>query len=200
MNFKNLHFDYFKKDALNFSVESSDTYISSYKYFLNYFNQINVIKTEHLVISSHFVYGWMPTIVNLDLSEINLVLDSLNKAKNGFQLSEIELEAIKKCINNSMVGSSKLLHFINPNIYAIWDSRIMRYATSKKSIYGISEPKNYIGYLNCIHEISNHKEYPRLHSHIEGNFDYSLSKPRAIEIVMFESDKRNQKQLKTKIQ
>ncbi|HRL70351.1 MAG TPA: hypothetical protein PLT79_01470, partial [Flavobacterium sp.] len=42
------------------------------------------------------------------------------------------LEIVKKCINNSLVRISKLLHFINPSIYAIWVSRIFRYITRKK--------------------------------------------------------------------
>jgi hypothetical protein len=32
--------------------------------------------------ASHFVYGWMPTILNLDLSKKEQVLGLLNKVKN----------------------------------------------------------------------------------------------------------------------
>ena len=56
----------------------------------------------------------------------------LNKAKSGNLLNSEELEIVKKCVNNSLVGTSKLLHFINPSIYAIWDSKIFRNITEKK--------------------------------------------------------------------
>lgn len=88
----------------------------------------------------------MPTILNLkkyendtDSSEVNLEDEVvlINKAKKGESLDEKELDLLKRRINNSMVGLSKLLHFINPEQYAIWDSKIYRCIRGNKTASGI---------------------------------------------------------------
>jgi len=91
-----------------------------------------------------------------------------------------------------MVGLSKLLHFINPIDYAIWDSRIFKYITEKKSQYGIDKVENYLAYLEKLREIINLNGYGELHNLVEKQFEYAISPMRAIEILMFETD-RNRK-------
>jgi hypothetical protein len=85
---------------------------------------INSISKLDLVISSHFVYGWMSTIIEFKFQDMEGVLKFLNKAKNGAMLTVGELELLKSSINNSFVELSKLLHFINSVDYAILDSII----------------------------------------------------------------------------
>jgi hypothetical protein len=193
---KHLTFEIFKNEVEKFDVSTDNSYVKTYAEFLKYFEDIKTINEHHLTISSHFVYGWMPTIINFKIQEREKTLELLNKAKAGIDLSIPELNYLKVCINNSLVGLSKLLHFINPNKYAIWDSRIFRFVTGKKSQYGIGEPKHYLNYLSIISNISQNKDYAKLHHQIEKCFDYSLSSTRAIEVVIFEADKKRQKALK----
>jgi hypothetical protein len=193
---KNLSFENLKKDVETFVPTDNDSYVDSYSEFINYFKNIDWIEKHHLVIASHFVYGWMPTILQLDTKKVDEVLSILNGVRAGHSASENELEVIKQCVNNSMVGTSKLLHFINPNLYAIWDSRIFRYMTGKKSTYGIEKPKAYIEYMKALNEIANHPEYRHLHFEIERNFNYEITPFRAIEALMFETDKERQRKRK----
>ena len=190
---KNLSFENLKKDVETLILTENDSYIDSYSEFINYFKNIDWIEKHHLVIASHFVYGWMSTIIQLDTKNIDEVLTALNGVKAGHSVTENQLEIIKQCVNNSMVGTSKLLHFINPELYAIWDSRIFRYLTGKKSSYGIDKPKAYLEYLVALKEIANHKDYRSLHFAIERNFKYEISPLRAIEILMFETDRERQR-------
>lgn len=107
--------------SIDFSKVRKSNFIS-YKSFIEYFKDIKGELTKHnLIIGINFTYGWMPTIFkfkNFELYEIVLIL---NKARNIELLNESELDIIRKCLNNSLVGTSKLLHFINPNKYPIWD-------------------------------------------------------------------------------
>ena len=195
MNFKNLTFDNLLRDADKFSVSVTDSYIEVYPEFLNYFESLNLIEKQHLIISSHFVYGWMPTIIHLD-TDPNLifqVLFYLNAAKLGHILTIEEFEIVKPCINNSMVGLSKLLHFINPRDYAIWDSRILKYFTGNKSQYGIDKAENYLNYLHKLTEIIHHNDYADLHLMIEGQLKYKITPMRAIELLMFETERNREK-------
>ncbi len=191
---KNLNFETILNDAKKFTLTENDSYIQTYPEFLEYFKNIKDggINKHHLIIASHFVYGWMPTIIQLKIENLGETLKLLNAVKSGHLLNEEELEILKKVINNSMVGLSKLLHFINPKDYAIWDSRIFRYLTEKKSDYGISNTKLYIQYLNGLKSIENHKDYNQLHNLIAQNFEYDIFPMRAIEITMFEADRKRQ--------
>jgi len=190
MNFKNLTIENLKFDAENITIDKNDSYITAYPEFIQYFETNSPIKKHHLIIGSHFIYGWMPTILTLKLDKIENVLELLNEVKKGKILNIDELESLKGCINNSMVGLSKLLHFINPEKYAIWDSRILNYCTNQASQYGIDKPQNYIAYLEKLHRLSKEKEFNDLYTEIKEHFDYPITAMRAIEIIMFETSKR----------
>lgn len=188
-----MNFETILKDAKKFVLTKNDSYIQTYPEFLKYFANIDRIEEHHLAISSHFVYGWMPTIIQLNLEQKDKVLFLLNAVKRGYILDKSELEILKKSINNSLIGLSKLLHFINPQDYAIWDSRIFRYLTEKKSNYGIDKPELYLEYLSGLKSIAENKDYAKLHEIIERNYDYKIHPNRAIEITMFETDRYRQK-------
>jgi len=190
MALKNLNFEHIYRDAQTTEFSPKESDLISYKEFIKYFQDIDTIEREHLVISSHFVYGWMPTIITLKLDECDTCLSLLNKAKSGVILLEHELITLKKSINNSLVGLSKLLHFVCPEKYAIWDSRIFRYLTEKKSTYGIDNPQSYIEYLKGIQDIAKNQEYMKLHQISKKHLGYDISPTRAIEFVMFETDRQ----------
>lgn len=41
-------------------------------------------------------------------------------------MTHSDLSMLKGFANNSTVGASKVLHFLNPKVYSIWDSRVAR--------------------------------------------------------------------------
>ena len=192
---KNLAFENILSESSKFIKPPEDSYIKTYPEFIQFFKNINSISKHNLVISSHFVYGWMPTIIELKFQNIKEVLKSLNKAKNGAILTIAELELLKNSINNSLVGLSKLLHFINPIDYAIWDSRIYRYTTDKKSSYGIGNTQLYLNYLSKLNEIESHVDFDEIKKNVSVHFDYEITSKRVIELLMFEADKRDNKKL-----
>jgi len=189
MNFKNLTFENIKRDNENISIVKNDSYITVYPVFIKYFETNNPIEKHHLIIGSHFVYGWMPTILKFKMDNINEVLRLFNDVKKGEILNETELDLLKTCINNSMVGVSKLLHFINPENYAIWDSRIIKYITGQSSQYGIGKPQNYLEYIKKLNEITQEEGFNDLYAAIKEKFNYPITAMRAIEIVMFQTRK-----------
>jgi hypothetical protein len=86
-----------------------------------------------------------------------------------------------------MVGPSKLLHFIRPDLYAIWDSRIFKmYYPNNKSTYGIDNPNNYLQYLNNLTELSKQSGIEQLREKVYAILGYPVSALRAIEYVLFE--------------
>jgi hypothetical protein len=56
------------------------------------------------------------------------------KARRGEDITVDEFEIIKSFANNSVVGASKLLHFLFPTRNPIWDRRVARVFLSKPKI------------------------------------------------------------------
>lgn len=170
-------------------INKDDTYLKTYNDFIEFFASKRTITKNDFVIGSHLVYGWMPTIISFNFDNIENNVKYLNDVKNGKLLSEFELESLKKAVNNSIVGVSKLLHFINPDKYAIWDSRIHRYATGKKSGYGVNTVSSFMQYQTGLRELTLHPNAIILQSDIQNTLGYKISKLRTLEMIMFEFDK-----------
>lgn len=186
---RELKIENLKKESKIFEIKEDDSYLNSYQEFIDYFEKIEEIEKHHLVISSHFVYGWMPTILNLKLNNLDEILPILNQAKTDKLLDKDDLKKLRFSINNSAVGITKLLHFINPEIYPIWDSKIYKYWSGNKTISGIDKPENYLEFIRQINKITKHKDFEDIHNIIESKLQYKVSPVRALELLIFQSYK-----------
>ncbi len=199
-------------EASKFEIdESSNTYLISYPHFINYFANIQTAKinVENLVIGINFVYGWMPTILEFKKKEIKEFIDAtniLNKAKRGENLIFEDYQTLKELFNGSLVGTSKLLHFINPKTYAIWDSKVHNYLRINikelKLSYKIGDISNYEKYLKFLTDLTNSVEFEKIYTpvntKIKDKYEYEISNFRAIELLMFQNGKENKKNDNTK--
>lgn len=111
---------------------ADDPYSMAYPALVTHFASFDSLNWDAAVLGLHIVYGWMPTIPKLggimrwgDVSRTQLVKILIN-AKSGNAPSPEEMETLKAFCNNSMIGASKLLHFINPKVFPIWDSRVAK--------------------------------------------------------------------------
>ena len=166
---------------------SKENYFQSYTYFLNYFKNLDSINLENIFIGISFTYSWMPTIFkSIRLENPENVIAILNDVKIGKQINEEQLFILKKSFNNSLVGTSKLLHFINPNQYAIWDSRVFRFLNNEKPHkYKLEKPKTYIEYLNFIENLKSEKIFNTFYDLMKQKVGYEITEYRAIELAFF---------------
>jgi hypothetical protein len=163
------------------------TYDKSYYYFIKYFENKKVLSEEDLVISANFTYAWMPTILNFKNTNFNECVDILNKSKQIDRLEKKDIEALKSLINNSLVGTSKLLHFINPNKYAIWDSRVSKFLSGVTHKYFIEKTDVFFQYIDFCNELINHKNYENeIHQvYLKKSNNQKATKMKSIEQIMF---------------
>jgi hypothetical protein len=118
------------------------------------------------------------------LDETVVILNRIKHDENKHSLTIGDLTMLKNCINNSIVGASKLLHFINPSLYAIWDSRVSRYLSRKG--YPIKDsPNGYFDYLHLVKETTNQNDYNLIHDKIQEQIKYPMTKFRTIELAMY---------------
>ncbi|OMP77684.1 MULTISPECIES: hypothetical protein [unclassified Chitinophaga] len=164
------------------------SYLIAYPEFLKYFADLQEITKHDVVIGIHFTYGWMPRIFNFKSDKWEEVVYILNRAKDGKSLSEADLEELSACFNNSLVGVSKILHFINPSSYAIWDSRVYQYLTGKNANQQtIHNYQSYLDYNRFSNEIASLPEFEPLHQSMVEKVGYTMTPLRSLELIMFKN-------------
>jgi len=166
---------------------------ASYKEFVRYFRSIPTEKplTGHnVIVGAYFSYGWMPTMLRLG-DNVSAALKAINKARSSPQeISEEEFLTIASLINGSVVGASKLLHFISPGKYAIWDSRVYRFIFQEEPYqYRLEAPQLYQEYLNALRVIARSKSFAGTKDAVEKVVGYQVTDLRACELTMFANGK-----------
>lgn len=112
--------------------------------------------------------------------------EDCSREKSTGALSDKEITSLAKLVNNSLVGASKLLHFVAPNQFAIWDSKIYAFVFDQKPYnYRVNEVANFRSYLNTLALIQTDSRFTAFHASVNAKIGYSVSPLRAIELVMF---------------
>jgi hypothetical protein len=166
---------------------------NSYKELVKYFESVSSEKpltAHHFFIGAYFSYGWMPTMLRVT-GCIDDALKAVNKARASKQsISEAEFMTIASVINGSVVGASKLLHFICPDKYAIWDSRVYRFIFQREPYqYRLEAPLIYQEYLDTLKKITSDSEFSRVKILVEKSIGYVVTDLRACELIMFSNGK-----------
>jgi hypothetical protein len=172
--------------ASNFDSKK-DNYLKSYPHFINYFRAIEVINLENVVIGISFTYSWMPTVLkSLSIKNSQKIISILNEVKNGQEINIEQLSILKAAFNNSLVGTSKLLHFINPMKYAIWDSRVYKFLSEDSPHkYRLENIESYIEYLSFIEQLKLEKEFPSFYELMKQKVGFEITECRSLELAFF---------------
>ncbi|MCW5514720.1 hypothetical protein [Muriicola sp. Z0-33] len=125
----NLDFKLYKQisDHIKGDIESHEEgewYQYSYKIYTNH--NLDTIDDFWKIVA--FAYSWMPTIPTIHFEKIKgleeKVFYELKKLQQGDGDIVWLFNTLSPVINNSVVGTSKALHFIAPNRIPIYDSRV----------------------------------------------------------------------------
>lgn len=177
------------KDEEQVEFQPNDSYRLAYREFVRYFRELQVIERHHLIIGANFVYGWMPTILEFKCEDLERDLKEavqiLNRAKSRELISEGDLQSLKKMINNSLVGTSKLLHFVNPNLYSIWDSNVYWHLHRSELYAHRQTPSYYYEDLDACRKVTEQSAFAPVFDSITRKLGYEVSPLRAVEVVMF---------------
>jgi len=171
-------------------VPRQDSYIESYPYLCSHFSTKTVIHPEDVVLGAHMVYGWMPTVLGLDMGaargfSLRQAADLLTAAKRR-DLDKAELASLKGLVNNSIVGASKLLHFVEPARYPIWDSRIYSFRHRRQGhAHQVNNVDAYLSYRGELMALMADARFPAFHAAVNAKVGYPVTGPRALELMMF---------------
>lgn len=186
-----------KEDVKKLDISSGNGYMYSYPHFLDHFADKNSLIVNDLVVGAYLSYGWMPKILQFNTEIVNQAVKKLNELKsakfpfNG-QVQDLKpLHKIQNTTNGSVVGMSKLLHFLNPQCFPIFDSRVYEYLYEKKPYsYRFNTLEKYLEYVSIVNRIIGSNNFKSLilkpvNDYINENFGYIVSGPRAVELVMY---------------
>jgi hypothetical protein len=180
-------FQRLRTGAARVPEQRDNPFTLAYFTFLDYFHTLDQIAPEHVIIGANFTYGWMPTMLRLRSTDIAPSAAALNRAKAGERLTDTETQTLISLINNSIVGVSKLLHFVNPQQYAIWDSRVATFYAPHLAYDHFQRPSTYRAYLDQCISLSNQPGFPELHRAVAQKVGRPITALRAIELIMYEN-------------
>lgn len=169
------------------TVPNQVTYSFTHAYFafLRYFQRIPYIERDHVIIGAHFTYGVMPTMLAFKHDRFDDAATILNQVKHEQPITNSDLTFLIGLINNSLVGVSKLLHFIAPHHYAIWDSRVCNYLYPNISYSRMHAPATYRTYLETCNEVIQDPAFASIHESINHKMGQPVTALRAVEVVMY---------------
>ena len=178
--------DRFFQDAGAVTPDPSNSIHRSYRHFVSYFQDRQNIAEHDFVIACHFTYGWMPTMLDLRGELANSIALANRVKAEGYVPTPEEIQFLANNINGSVVGTSKVLHFIRPDIHAIWDSRVYRYLHQQRPyIYRLEAPDAYAGYLTRITELTQDGRFANALQGFNQGLGYDVTPNRFIEYVMY---------------
>lgn len=183
-------------ESLLHEIESIDfnkteKYLLTYPVFVEHFKAKQVFTKTDILQGIAFVYSWMPRVISIDETHTEPFAEAVNKFKVTNTGDDQLIDLATGCCGGSLVGASKLLHFIFPSIFPIYDSHVYKYFFNKEKAhhYNVKMKDNYIMYRNECLELAKTKEANKLNKFIAAKLDYYITNLRAIEMAIFYASK-----------
>jgi hypothetical protein len=174
------------RDAKGCGITTEPSVDLSYKHFVAFFKDAGEITPHEVVIGASFTYSWMPTTLTLrHEDQLENVAAYLEAVRHGNDLDRESLSLINSVVNNSMIGTSKLLHFVNPGRYVIYDKWVDTYLYGKPSDAHLYSVEHYMSFTCGCRRSVEDKRFKAVHQHVNASLGYDVSALRALELVMF---------------
>lgn len=176
----------------------SITYLRTYPALLSAVKNLPRDPEALLYQVSTIAYGWMPRVVRLDRTYVESATTGLSLALAATSPQEHSsiIKDVSACLH-SVVGASKVLHFLKPEIFPIWDTKVARAWQNGEPPTGtMTKPENYIDYAMQVHRLRETADFRSFFAEFEAAYAarlerlgirrYSLTEVRAIEAAAFE--------------
>lgn len=208
-------------ETLIASRTTSGAYRYTYDRYVQYFRERRdkELTEQDLYVGFAFAYSWMSTIKQPDptLGTVRDAVAALNNTHTlgptdlgvtSYDSAAIDAESVNRLavliepvryFLGSVIGTSKLLHFVNPEVFPIWDAVIHRYCRGPEQISAAESLKVYAQYTFRVHRLINHPDFEtrvyapllqtmeQAHSAIQDHYrtPEPMGKARAAEFIMF---------------
>ena len=165
-------------------IDASEQYLRTYPALLRSTAILaKEIGEDALPAISHMAYGWMPTILKKFSDSEPDIVGPATGCRSFEEASALIQSLDDSPINNSWVGMSKVLHFINPEVFPIWDSRVAKHFDLK--ITQVNKKNHFLEYLTFVEENRKSDAVKRVQDAFVKEAGYSVSDVRACEFILF---------------
>jgi hypothetical protein len=174
---------------LQYSLKREKSYFEQYP-ALRY-AAIEVMKSRdnrELLLLEMAVYAWMPQIIRCRPTSVldNKGLQELLSGRIRDADALVQMCSMPLAKGHSWVALSKVLHFIEPESFAIWDSRVA-------SCFGLKWSSQwnrldvYTSYLRILTHLANETpaEIAEIKAHVARVCGYEISTLRSLELMLF---------------
>jgi len=166
-------------------IDGSEQYIRTYPQLLRSTAILaKEMGEDALPAIAHMAYGWMPTILKKFSDSKPDIVGPATECRSFEEASGLIQSLDDSPINNSWVGLSKVLHFVNPDFFPIWDSRVATHF-SLKNAYQVNKKNHFLEYLSFIAKHRNKDAVKKVQEAFVKEAGYSVSDVRACEFILF---------------
>ena len=166
-------------------IDGSEQYLRTYPELLRSTTILaKEMGEDALPAIAHMAYGWMPTILKKFSDSQSDIVGPATGCRSFEEASALIQSLDDSPINNSWVGMSKVLHFINPEFFPIWDSRVAQHFGLKYD-YQINNRNHFLEYLTFVSENRKSDAVKRVQEAFVKEAGYSVSDVRACEFILF---------------
>ena len=171
------------------------TYLATYRAMVALASEPSALDLARFHQIAVMAYRWMPRILRLDRAHAEPALMSLRRARTVTiaDLVASEIAPVARCLH-SVVGASKVLHFVNPDVFPISDSGIARFRGVPVS--DLEDEEQYCVYVREVHRIIGEPGFDALREdflaayrarlEVSGIPPYQITPVRAVEAAAFE--------------
>lgn len=137
-------------------TNSEHYYLGSYPFILRHFATLRLdgsaADIDRFWQAVILVYSWMfrgkLTRFEDPAGRYRDICSLLRDAKHSGTITASDLDELSKTIcQGSVIATSKLLHFLKPESFAIWDTRVARVSYSSSHYVTINRPAVYLDYM-----------------------------------------------------
>ncbi len=137
--------------------DEKEQQLTSYSFMLKFAQRVKKDLDKIALIGlAHMAYGWMPTMIRHIRSDFNLAVWK-KKIEKG-SLEKDFLEEVMALTNDSIVGTSKLLHFLNPEMYPIYDSKVYTSITNGDKHNLSKDIDNFVKYSERLRDFAKYNK------------------------------------------
>ncbi|MCY4147851.1 MAG: hypothetical protein OXF73_00575 [Gammaproteobacteria bacterium] len=194
------------EDSNNFYVASYPSLHKASQILCNQVRSNQILQLHTMLTLATLAFGWMPQRLGQYATDIDGIEAAfgginINDAKEAvvFLQNTFPEPVLVSPTNNSWSGLSKVLHFINPSIFPIWDRKVaMNFHPLKNNQNWTNRLSRYISYISWCHLVfasnnnTDHVTIQQAVSQVQTLFvDYvryrevEISRVRALEFILF---------------
>ena len=178
--------------ANTITIPLGDSYLQTYPFLINGIKSLMPLNQDKLLIAGSSIFSWMPTQSKIDTTLLSASLKIITSLKTH-SLTKANLIQLAKTFRTirgekSVVAASKLLHFLYPDEYPIWDSRIRtKYSYSPSTDLEEDKYMNYyMTVKSLIADPSVKKACAKLNARIiAAGYPGTLTTTRLVELCLF---------------